>query len=195
MKSICLFALLVLTTAPLFGHCDSVRGPVIADAALALDKGDVTPVLKWVRPADESEIRAAFTQAVSVRAQSPEAKAVADRWFFETLVRVHRAGEGAPFTGLKGADFEVEEGIELADHALESGSLDAAEKALLGTVTAGLRKRFQEVKEARAHAADSVEAGRAYVHAYVEFIHYAERLHEAATLGAGHGAAAEHAGH
>lgn len=196
MKHLVIALLLVVAALPVFGHCDSLKGPVIVTAQQALDKGDVTAVLKWVRPEDEPEIRAAFAQTLQVRSQSEAAKALADRWFFETLVRVHRAGEGAPFTGLKGPGFQVEEGIELADQAIASGSLEAAEKALLATITSGLRERFAEVKKAREHADHNVEAGRHYVHAYVEFIHYAERLHAAATTPAGHAAAGEeHAGH
>ena len=187
MKHLFLALALTVIALPVFGHCDSVKGPVVVDAQLALDKGDVTPVLKWVKPADEKEIRDAFAQTLTVRAQGGEAKTLADRWFFETLVRVHRAGEGAGFTGLKGPDFKVEEGIELADAAIDSGSLDAAEKALMGTISEGLRERYAAVKAAKEHASHNVEAGRHYVEAYVEFIHYAERLHQAATTGAAHG--------
>jgi hypothetical protein len=196
MKIAVLFALLSFAALPIFGHCDSVNGPVVVEAQQALDKGDVTPVLKWVGADAEKEIRDAFAQTLKVRSASPEAKALADRWFFETLVRVHRAGEGAPFTGLKGADFKVEEGIELADRAIESGRLEEAEKALLSEITTGLRERFAEVTKAREHAGHNVEAGRHYVHAYVEFIHYAERLHEAATTRAAHASGeSAHASH
>lgn len=196
MKTIAGFFLFAFISLPLFAHCDSVKGPVVVAAQQALAKGDVTQILRWVRAEDEKEIRAAFAKTLQVRSQSAEAKALADQWFFETLVRVHRAGEGAPFTGLKGADFEVEEGIELADESIESGSLEAAEKVLLGAVATGLRQRFAEVKKAREHADHNVDAGRQFVHAYVEYIHYAERLHQAATSPAAHETApAAHAGH
>lgn len=196
MKIIAASLLLTFVSFPLFGHCDSVKGPVVVAAQQALAKGDVTPVLMWVSAEDENEIRQAFAKTLEVRSGGPASKALADQWFFETLVRVHRAGEGAPYTGLKGTDFEVEEGIELADASIESGSLDAAEKALLAAVSSGLRQRFAEVKKAREHASHNVEAGRHFVHAYVEFIHYAERLHQAATTPAAHAAGpAAHAGH
>jgi hypothetical protein len=42
-----------------------------------------------------------FTKTLAVRKQSKEAKELADMYFFETLVRIHCAGEGAPYTGLK----------------------------------------------------------------------------------------------
>lgn len=188
---------LLLFASTVFGHCDWVGGPVVQSAQKALDKGDLTPILRWIQPADEKEIRAAFDRTLKVRAAGGEAKALADRWFFEQLVRVHRRGEGASFDGLKGAEYTPEEGIELADKAIDSGSLEATEKALVGEITAGLRKRFAEVSEAKKHAEHNVEAGRHYVHAYVEFIHYAERLHQAATTAAAHGGASaeKHAAH
>lgn len=171
--------LLVAATAS-YAHCDSVAGPVITTAQAALDKGDVTPILKWISPEKENEIRAAFAETLKVRALSPDARTLADRYFFETLVRVHREGEGAPYTGIKPAGTAVEPGIEAADVALESGSIDDAEAMLVKDVKAGLRARFAEVTAAKKHASESVEAGRRYVHAYVEFVHYVEGLHESA---------------
>jgi hypothetical protein len=50
----------------------------------------------------EPEIKAACTKAVAVRAKGPEAKELADQYFLETLVLLHRAGEGGPI-GLYGA--------------------------------------------------------------------------------------------
>jgi hypothetical protein len=189
-KTLAALALSLMLAAPAFAHCDSVNGPVNSTAKQALEKGDVTPVLKWVPAAGEKEIRTAFAKTVAARKASPQAREVADQWFFETLVRVHRESEGAPYTGIKGADYKTEEGIELADQAIDKGSLAEVQKQLVGTVQTGLQHRFAEVLEAKAHANDSVDAGRAYVHAYVEFIHYVERLHQNATTAAGHHAAA-----
>jgi len=91
-------------------HCDSLQGPVVEDARLALDTGDPAPALKWVKKENEGEIRAVFKQVLAVRGESDAAKTLADRFFFETLVRIHRAGEGEPFTGLKPAG-DVDPGI------------------------------------------------------------------------------------
>ena len=90
-------------SAPVYAHCDGMDGPVVKAAQAALAKGDVNLVLIWVRKNDETEIRQAFERTVNVRKLSPEAKELADTYFFETLVRIHRAGEGAPYTGLKPA--------------------------------------------------------------------------------------------
>lgn len=158
-------------------HCDTLDGPVVTDAKLALAKGDVTPVLKWVQPDDEAEIKAAFRKALAVRDKGPEARDLADTYFFETLVRVHRAREGAPYTGLKPAGGEVEPGIAAADRSLVSGDADHLVEVITKDVAEGIRTRHARTVEAKKHADDSVEAGRKYVESYVEFIHYVERIH------------------
>ena len=168
-------------------HCDTLDGPVVSDARAALAAGNVTPVLKWVQTEDEPEIRAAFDRTLAVRAAGGAALELADTWFFETLVRVHRAGEGAPYTGLKAAG-AVEPGIAAADRAIDSGSADGLVAALKEHLDEGVRRRFERVVAAREHANHNVVAGRGYVAAYVDFIHYVEGLH-VALAGSGHGAA------
>jgi hypothetical protein len=165
-----------------WGHCDTLGGPVVADARLALDRGDVTPVLKWIKPEHESEIRAAFQKTVSVRAKGADAREIADRYFFETLVRLHRMGENAPFTGLK--DEPVEDSIVLADKALESGSADELVNETIAHLAGQLRQRFAAARQARKHSSDSVTAGREYVARYVEFMHYLEQLNSIGSEGA-----------
>ena len=148
--------------------------------------------MKWVRAADEKEIREAFARAVKVRGLGEDARAVADEHFFETVVRLHRAGEGEAFAGLKPAG-HVDPGIAAADRALKEGSADKLAVELGDAVAAGLRERFERVVAAKSRADASVEAGRAYVAAYVEYIHYAERVREltSAAAGAHHGMHAE----
>lgn len=156
-------------------HCDTLDGPVVADARTALAKGDVTPVLKWVSSADEKEIRTAFANTMAVRKLSPEAESLADMYFFEALVRIHRAGEGAPYTGIKAAG-TVEPVVAEADNALEQGSVDKLVKAILTHTDEGIRERFNHALETKKHAAESIGAGREYVEAYVTFVHYVEGI-------------------
>ncbi len=181
----------VLSVPPARAHCDTLDGPVVADARAALAKGDVTPVLKWVGPKDEAEIRAAFRRAAAVRAGGAEARELADRYFFETLVRVHRASEGAPYTGLKPAGQPVEAGIRAADEALAKGSGEALVREATEVVAAGIHKRYSHAAEARKHAEHNVAAGREYVAAYVDLMHYVEGIHQAAVGPAHHGAPQE----
>lgn len=179
-----LVGLLIWATAGLFipasveAHCDSLDGPVVNAAREALESENVDLALVWVRPEDESEIREAFDRTLMVRETGDEARALADLWFFETLVRVHRAGEGAPYTGLKPAGYEPSEGIAAADRALEQGSVDALASQLSEQVTAALVERFERASALRDYAREDVEAGREWVHAYVEYIHFVERFHE-----------------
>jgi hypothetical protein len=167
-------------------HCDTMDGPVVAAARAALAKGDPTPVLRWVGKDREADVTAAFRRTLAARKASDEAREVADTWFFETLVRIHRAGEGEPFTGLKPAGSTTDPGVHEADEAIKSGDVDALAKALAAAVEDGVRKRFSRVVETRKRADASVEAGREHVAAYVEFLHYVERLH-ADAAGAAHG--------
>jgi hypothetical protein len=164
---------------------------VVAAAEIALERGDVTPALKWIRPEHEGEIRAVFAHVLAVRQLGPEARDMADRYLFETLVRIHREGEGAPYTGLKPAG-AVDPAVAMADQALEDGSVDRLVDALSGHVAAGIRERYARATEARKHADDSVEAGREFVEAYVQFTHYVEGLHLLATSESAHHGEASH---
>ncbi len=164
-------------------HCDTLDGPVVKAARGALETGDVKPVLAWVQPGDEAQIRNIFERTIAVRKLSPDAKEFADNYFFETLVRVHRAGEGAPYTGLKPAG-EVEPAVAASDKAIDTGSADQLLKELNGLVGKGVQKRFKSVIEKKKHAQEGVEAGREFVASYVEFVHYVEKLHADAAEGA-----------
>jgi hypothetical protein len=188
-------AALAVLARSAWAHCDTLGGPVVMEAKTALEKGDVTPVLKWVRAEDEGAIRKAFQKVLVVRTKGPEARELADMYFFETLVRIHRAGEGEPYTGLKPAG-TVEPPVAAADKALEEGSVDALAKGVAQHAAAGVRERFERALEAKKHMNDSVDAGRAYVRAYVEYIHYVENLHNAiAAEGHAHGEASEAPAH
>ena len=174
-----------------FAHCDTLDGPVVKTAKAALEKGDVTPVLKWVKKEDEAEIKSAFKKTLAVRSKGVEAKELADMYFFETLVRIHRAGEGAPYTGLKPAGTELGPAVEGADKALETGSVDNLVKLVSEDVAIGIKKRFEHAVEKKKHVDESIEAGREFVEAYVEFVHYVERIDVDATSSSAHHAEAE----
>lgn len=173
-------------------HCDTLSGPVAQAVQAALKAKDIRPVLKWVKPDAEPEIRSAFEKALAVRSQGGPAQELADRYFLETVVRVHRAGEGAPFTGVKAEPDDPQGLIGASDRALDAGSLDALKNLLAEKVTAGLRTRYDRVVEARKHADESVEAGRHYVAAYVDYVHFVEALQNTLTPGGHAETAAAH---
>ena len=187
MKASSLISLAVLiiflslfAATKLTAHCDTLDGPVVATAKLALEKGEVTPVLKWVNKQSEKEVREAFASTVTVRSQGEDARKLADMHFFETLVRLHRAGEGEPFTGLKPPG-TIDPAFQAADKALAKDAIDELAAETAKSVQDGIRTRYAEVVEKKKHADDSVEAGRAYVAAYIEYAHFIEAIHTIAS--------------
>jgi hypothetical protein len=182
-----LFALFIVVgiaaafSAPVYAHCDGMDGPVVKAAQAALANGDVNLVLIWVRKNDEAEIRQAFERTVNVRKLSPQAKELADTYFFETLVRIHRAGEGAPYTGLKPAGRDLGPAIPAADQALKSGDVAPLTNLLVEQMRTGLMDRYKQAMAAKGFKAQDIDAGREYVEKYVTFIHYVEGMYEAAT--------------
>lgn len=172
------FVILLLPSDAL-AHCDGLDGPVVKAAKQALETGNVNLILIWAQKKDEAAIREVFQKALAVRKLGPEAKELADLHLFETLVRLHRAGEGAPYTGLKPAGRDLGPAIPAADEAIAKGAADSLSKLLTNSVVEGVLKHFGEVMERKNFDKNDVDKGREYVKAYVEFVHYVERLYEA----------------
>ena len=185
VTALIIFEILLMYSINANAHCDTLDGPVVESARHALATGDVTPLLKWVPIDDEHLIRAAFQNTMEVRKLGGPAQKLADMYFFETLVRIHRAGEGASYTGLKPGT-EVDPAIALADKALESGSVDKLVGVLTDATAQGIRERFRQALKTKKHADESVAAGREFVEAYVIFTHYVEGLHASVKGGAEH---------
>ncbi len=180
--------LLLGTAGVARAHCDTLDGPVVSLAKQALVKNDVKMVLPWVAKEKEGEIRRAFDLAAAVRGKGDKERELADMYFFETLVRVHREGEGAPYTGLKPAGLDMGPAIPAADKALETGNPEQLLSLINAKVHEGIHKYYTEAMERKKHAGESVEAGRAYVGAYVPFLHFVERLYADASTPIAHGA-------
>ena len=190
-----LFAVVLYGPNKVLAHCDTMDGPVVKAAQRALATGNVSLVLIWVQKKDEAEIKEAFNKTLAIRKLSPAAKELADTYFFETLVRIHRAGEEAPYTGLKPAGYKPEPGIAAADKALETESAEELLKNLIETIRHGVLEHFSKVIARKNFRTDDVAAGREYVKGYVAFIHYVERLYQAAAKPAeGHYPEAEKVG-
>jgi hypothetical protein len=183
-RSLTLFAAVlaggVFLPDKVFAHCDGMDGPVIKAAQKALETGNVNLVLIWVLKNDEAEIKKAFQKTLAVRKLNPQAKELADMYFFETLVRVHRAGEGEPYTGLKPAGRDLDPAIPAADKAIESGKLEPLLKILTETVQTEVREKFKVVAAKKKFKPDDVDAGREYVEVYVPFVSYVERIYATA---------------
>src|SRR3989338_5765199 len=160
-----------------YANGGTLEGPVVKDAKIALEKGDVMPVFKWVKEEKEGEVQAAFNKALIIRTENPEDKDKADMEFFETVVRIHREGEGEEFSGLKPVGVEFGPAVSGADKALEQGSVEDLVQFMTDNISANIRERFNSVLDKKQHAEENVESGREYVKAYVEFIHYIEKLY------------------
>lgn len=159
-------------------HCDSLDGPVVTAARRALETRDVDLVLPFVPADGEDEVRAAFDRAMPVRELGPEARETADLLFFETVVRIHRAGEGAPYTGLKPAGLSFGPVIPLAEEAIDDNSPNRLTGYLTDVLRDELRKRLDTVHELDGHRQRSMADERRYVEAVLDFQVYSHHLYE-----------------
>lgn len=157
---------------PASAHCDTEDGPAVQDGRRALETGNVNHALKWVPAEGEDEVRTAFDAARSAR--GGDGAAAAERRFLETLVRVHRAGEGAGFDGIKPTGTDLPPQVVAADAAMEAGTIDPLRGLIPDDRWAELEQRFATVQDKVGFDVDDLDAARDYVAAYVSFYKYAE---------------------
>ncbi len=182
------FLLLMLTVfmgTPVFAHCDSYDGPVIKDAIKALETNNVNLVLKWVIPEQEKEIIPLFNKTFALKTGDKEIYAIVEKYFFETLVRLHRETEGATYTGLTPAG-NTKQIIQMTDEAIKTGNIDNFLVKLDGHIDKVVRKKYQKVAELNKVKDNSTEQGREYVEAYVDYTHTVEAIHDILEHGGGH---------
>ena len=177
-----LIFILIFSSQQVSAHCDGLDGPVVTAAKEALETENVNLVLIWVKKEFEDEIKNAFQKSLNIRKLSPEAKEMADMYFFETLVRLHRLGEGAPYTGLKPAGRDLGPAIPLADKSIEENSAKELLELLTDEVQNGLHQYFQKVISKKDYNPNDINAGREFIEAYVVFVHYVERIYESTQI-------------
>lgn len=178
-KSIFAFALLAIAMffgTPAFAHCDSYDGPTVKDALKALETNNVNLVLKWIQVNQEPEIIALFNKTYNLRKGDKEVYAIVEKHFLETLVRLHRETEGAPFTGLKPAG-TTKPIIQLSDQAIASGSIDELILKLSGHIEKVIREKYQKVSDLAKVKNTSAAKGREFVAAYIDYTHTLEGIH------------------
>lgn len=158
-------------------HCDSMDGPVVTAAKQALETGNVNLILPYVPKEGEEEVTQAFTKVIQARNDGALTREIADRYFFETVVRVHRAGEGAPYTGLKPAGLDVGPVIPVAEKAIETGSPDALIRLLTDALRDEVKKRFEHMMHLKHHAGGSVDEAREYVEAMLGLQVWSHKLY------------------
>jgi hypothetical protein len=151
-------------------------GPVIKAAQRALRTGNLNHVLIWVQEPVEGEIRKLFGEVRKVRTLSPRARDLADMYFYETVVRLHRAGEGEPYTGLKPTGTEEAKIFVELDDALTGNLPGKLSEKIPAAQRAEFEARFRDVAGKRKFGVNDVKAGRQYVASYVAFLHWFETL-------------------
>ena len=193
LKTVKLSALLILflltgLSLPLqsYAHCDRVNGPVAVDARKALETGDVSHALIWVTQKQAEELKSAFEQTKEVYTKGGESKELAERYFMETTVRLHREAEGMPYTGLKPVQPNPKD-IAIAEKALKSGEVQPVTKLLAEEIKDKVTELHQEAISATSDKSKSIAAGREAVDAYVRYIVYVHSLYEALQSGPVHG--------
>lgn len=162
-------------------HCDTMDGPVVSACIRSLEECNINHVLPWLPEDAEDEMREVFDKVIEVRKLSPDAAEVADLWFFETAVRLHRQGEGAPYTGLKPAGLDWGPVVPMAERAMETGDPSKTIDLIINEVRRELRGRFDRAWERRSYDLDDVPAGREYVQAMLGFVLFSHHLYQAIT--------------
>jgi hypothetical protein len=172
--SLCLTKALLFNFLTSVAHCDTKDGPVVAAATRAIKENNINYALIWVKPVYEKEVKEAFTKTMKVRVLSREAEQLADDYFMETLVRLHRGGEGMPYAGIKPAGTPIDKKILAADRSVALGNLAPLTDLVPKDKQAELKKRFDKVMSLKNYDVNNVPAGREYIEAYVQFFHFAE---------------------
>ena len=174
-----------ISTLPASAHCDSYDGPTIQDAVKALDTDNVELVLKWIDKSQEEEVISLFNKTYNLRSGDQEVYAIVEKHFLETLVRLHRETEGAPYTGLKPAG-STKPIVQLSDQALAQNDIDGLLEKLNGHIGTIIHEKYNKVANLDKVKDESAEKGREYVEAYVDYTHTLEALHDILDGGTGH---------
>lgn len=169
--------LMLFGTLQVSAHCDSYDGPTIKDAIKALETNNVNLVLKWIKLEQEQEVISLFNKTYSLKNGDKEVYAIVEKHFFETLVRLHRETEGAPYTGLKPAG-TTKPIVQLSDKALEHKDIDDLLEKLNNHIGKVIRGKYEKVAELDKVKNESPEKGREYVEAYVDYTHTLEAIHD-----------------
>jgi len=168
-------------------HCDTLDGPVVKAAKMALENDNVNYILPWVPKKAEADLTKAFQKTLQARKQGKEAAEIADYWFFETAVRLHREGEGAAYTGLKPAGLDWGPVVPRAEKAIEKGNAEEVINFIALAVQEELEERFKQVMSKKEYDVNNVDAAREYVQAELGFVLFSHHLYTTITGGGEHG--------
>lgn len=168
-------------------HCDTRDGPVVKAAIKALETENLNYVLIWIPKESEIELKKIFAKTLRARKTGKDAKEVADDWFFENAIRLHRAGEGAAYTGMKTDGLSEGPVVPKAENAIETGNPDETIGFILMTVEDDLNNRFHHVIEKKTYDVNNVAAGREFIEAFIGWVVYSHHLYMSVKGAGGYG--------
>lgn len=165
-------------------HCDSLDGPVVTAANNALEHEDIKLILPYVPKSAEQEVLDCYDMVMQARKHGGAARDAAYQLFYETTVRLHRAGEGEPFTGIKPAGMDHGPVVGLAEHAIRDESPAKVIDFLKAMVEDEVNKRFAEVMDKKHQPGlDNTDTMREYVSAMLGFQVYSHKVYKQAKKG------------
>ncbi len=181
------FLLFLLLSGPhALAHCDRENGPVAMAAKEALKTGNLDQILIWVGEEQEQELREKFQHSLEVYKNGGNSAELAEKYFMETAVRLHRAAEGMPFEGLKQASPNPPD-IEAAEKALETGNFEPVKELLCSALEEESLKWLEKARTSAENKEESIAAGREWVDNYVKYIVYIHKLYKTIQAGPPHG--------
>lgn len=169
--------ILIFSSFSATAHCDSYDGPTIKDAQRALETNNVDLVLKWISPEQESEVISLFNKTYALKSSDKEIYDIVEKHFFETVVRLHRETEGAPYTGLKPAG-TTKRIILLSDKTLEEKDISEFLNKLNTHIGKVIKAKYEKVIALNKVKNETAAKGREYVKAYVDYTHTIEAIHD-----------------
>jgi Family of unknown function (DUF6448) len=159
-------------------HCDTMDGPVITACKKALETGNVNYVLPFAPKKAEEELKHAFNLTLKARELGEDANEVADLWFFETAVRLHREGEGASYTGLKPAGLDWGPVVPRAEKDIEKEDPTETIEFIKGVVEEEMLKKFDAALSAKDYDINDVDAAREYTESMLHFVLFSHQLYK-----------------
>ena len=157
--------------------CDTMDGPVVTAAELALEMENINYVISYVKKKFERELRDAFDRAIIVRGLSGEAAEVADYCFFETAVRLHMLGDGKSYTGIKHSGLNRGPMITKTEEAIEIGDNTVLKEFLMNLIEESFENQFEEIMSKKEYDLNDVDAAREYITSMLEFIRFTHDLY------------------
>jgi len=157
-------------------YCDTMDGPIVAAAELALEMENINYVLPFVKNEYETELKEAFNKSVTVRELSGEAAEIADYWFFETAVRLYMLGAGKPYSGIKQSGINREHIILKAQDAVVNQDITTFETFLLDSLKEAIETKYEIAVSQQDYDVNDTQAARNYLNSLMDFVEFSNEI-------------------